>query len=92
MQNDDANFADSNYQAKKVVSYAESADEDGDDDDPIDPSAGQRRKGRPSKRIKTNMESDDDDDDVYVAETGMENGAVSEGRALSAIRCLEKNR
>ena len=40
------------------------------------------RKGRASKRRKTSIESDNDDDDVFVGEDIAEDDVIDEGKAV----------
>ena len=62
---------------KKVVTYAESGDEDDEDDDIFIPGVARKSKARPSKRTKM---SEDSEDDVFVADAEEREDVVSEGR------------
>lgn len=63
-------------QAKKAISYAESADEE-DEDDVFNPPLPTKRKGRMLKRRKTSPSPDADD---FVVDAESELDAVDEGK------------
>lgn len=63
------------------MSYAESGEEDDEDEDAFDPSKGSRARGRALKRRKTSVESDDD---VFVEASDSDIGVLDEGEFRSA--------
>ena len=72
-------YADKDLQAKKAVNYAVDVDSEEEDDGGFNPTPGTKPRGRVSKRRKTSVESDDEDDDVFVADAVEEDDVVDEG-------------
>lgn len=68
-------------QAKKVVSYAESDDED--DEDAFDPAGINTQKRKLQRRSKV-VEDDDDDEDVFIG--GLDGVADDDDGRLSPVR------
>lgn len=64
-------------QAKRVVSYAESGDED-DEDDVFNPSVTTKSRGRMLKKRKTNSSPDTDD---FIGDDGSDLDDVNAGKS-----------
>jgi DNA mismatch repair protein MSH6 len=71
-------------QAKKVVSYAESDDED--DEDAFDPAGINTQKRKLQRRSKV-VESEDDDEDAFIA--GLDGAADDDDGKISLIRLCQ---
>ena len=72
------------WQAKKTISYAvDQSSEDEDDQDIFKPSKAGNGRGRPTKRRKTRVESEDDKD--FAANSEAEDIAVDEGRFIELV-------
>ncbi|KAL9017447.1 MAG: hypothetical protein Q9185_005209 [Variospora sp. 1 TL-2023] len=73
--NGSVHFDSPSRKAKKVVNYAESADEDDEEDDVFNPSLPTKRKGRMSKRKKLSPSPDPDE---FMGDDGSEVDLVDE--------------
>lgn len=73
-------------QAKKVVSYAESDDED--DEDAFDPAGINTQKRKLHRKAKV-VESEDDDEDVFIG--GLDGAADDDDGKSTSSSCPEHN-
>lgn len=73
-------------QAKKVISYAESGDEE-DEDDVFNPSLSSRRKGRALKRRRTSPSPEADE---FVGDIESEPDFIDEGKPPMPPRIIDK--
>ncbi|KAL8946474.1 MAG: hypothetical protein Q9222_007135 [Ikaeria aurantiellina] len=85
MVNGSVAFNSPSRKAKKVINYAESGDEE-DEDDAFNPSLPARGRGRAPKRRKTSPTSDTDDFDEGIASDleALDEGKPSEPTAIAA--------